>query len=91
MTREEWKQVKELLHRAMDLPPAERSGFLENGEADENLGRISMRLASTAKGLCETLTSKARGAVSAEYASVPDRIHKELAECNQTQPGSPNR
>ena len=37
MTREEWQRVKEVLHNALEIPPAEREGFLDeacNGDAE---------------------------------------------------------
>jgi non-specific serine/threonine protein kinase/serine/threonine-protein kinase len=80
-----FEQQRKIAERLVDLDPLRIEYRYSLSEAYENLGRVDLRLGRKEEGrkwlvralaIYDELT--ARGAVSAEYAKVPDRIKSEM-------------
>jgi non-specific serine/threonine protein kinase/serine/threonine-protein kinase len=80
-----FEQQRKIAERLVELDPLRVEHRYSLSEAYENLGRVDLRLGRgeagrkwLARALAVYDELSARGAISAEYAHVPDRIKKEM-------------
>jgi eukaryotic-like serine/threonine-protein kinase len=85
--RTHFEQQRRIAGELVTLDPVRVEHRYSLSEAYENLGRVEMRLRQKQRAVANLREAlriyeelEARGAISAEYALVPDRIKKELAE-----------
>src|SRR5205807_9143191 len=85
--RSHFEQQRKIAEELVKLDPVRVEHRYSLSEAYENLGRVAMRMNQKERArtnLNEALKIyaelAARGAISAEYDQVPDRIRKELSE-----------
>ena len=82
-----FEQQRKLAERLVSVDPARVEHRYSLSEAYENLGRVQLRLERREEGrkwlgraLAVYDELGGRGAISAEYAVVPDRIRREITE-----------
>ena len=91
-----FEQQRKIAERLVALDPLRVEHRYSLSEAYENLGRVALRVGrrdDARKRLAQALAMYqelgARGAISAEYAEVPDRIRREMAEGGVDHPPAP--